>query len=570
MVSDVRRIIGASPTGIALTGIILASIPLAVTAAAAGAGVLAASAMAAGQFVEWYARGDRLPFHKLLTRASFDAHLRAALRAVAMPVLLMSMSAGAPVVIAAWSAWLLWLAASAAGLLVKSREIALDGVSARGLGPEALRPDPNSRSWVSNWPHTAGFLLTAALTPLSPVMPWLGVATLAGVTMLYLFQLVRRLQRTERLSDAKRLARLNAAIAAYRPEVILYVGGRTSSGYQANVWLPTIDKLTQRAIVIIQSPVLWTELHDCVTPVVCVQRATDYLTLDLSSARLALFPGNNGNNINLLRLPHLRHAFVGHGDSDKIASINPFTKVYDEIWVAGQAGQDRFATAGIPIPAERFVHVGRPQLTKLAATPPRQRDALLTVLYAPTWEGWTLDEHHTSLIRVGADLIKALQQVTPSVKIIFRPHPLTGSRSPATAAARDALTALLPATAVSDPNTSELYDCFNQADLLITDVSSVISDFLATGKPYAVINTSGLPSDEFIAVNPTASAAYLIDGELNGLTDALNAARMPDLDLLAARRSQLRTHILGPTGSDAPFQEAVDRAIAAAERRVMA
>jgi hypothetical protein len=33
----------------------------------------------------------------------------------------------------------------------------------------------------------------------------------------------------------------------------------------------------------------------------------------------------------------MKHVFIGHGDSDKQASFNPFSRVYDEVWVAGAA-----------------------------------------------------------------------------------------------------------------------------------------------------------------------------------------------------------------------------------------
>src|SRR5690606_33713044 len=52
-----------------------------------------------------------------------------------------------------------------------------------------------------------------------------------------------------------------------------------------------------------------------------------------------------------------------------------------------------------------------------------------------------------------------------------------------------------------------LYSCFDVADLLISDVSSVISDFLASEKPYAVANTSGLPEEAFRQAFPTVEAA---------------------------------------------------------------
>ena len=36
--------------------------------------------------------------------------------------------------------------------------------------------------------------------------------------------------------------------------------------------------------------------------------------------------------------PAMQHVFIGHGDSDKLASVNPFSKVYDEVWMAGRRG----------------------------------------------------------------------------------------------------------------------------------------------------------------------------------------------------------------------------------------
>ena len=52
-----------------------------------------------------------------------------------------------------------------------------------------------------------------------------------------------------------------------------------------------------------------------------------------------------------------------------------------------------------------------------------------------------------------------------------------------------------------------IFTCFNQADLLISDVSSVVSDYLTSEKPYAVANTSGLTEAEFRAGFPTVRAA---------------------------------------------------------------
>ena len=46
---------------------------------------------------------------------------------------------------------------------------------------------------------------------------------------------------------------------------------------------------------------------------------------------------------------------------DKSASAHKFFRVYDEIWVAGQAHIDRFKNAGFNTAHIDFVKVGAPQ-----------------------------------------------------------------------------------------------------------------------------------------------------------------------------------------------------------------
>lgn len=91
-----------------------------------------------------------------------------------------------------------------------------------------------------------------------------------------------------------------------------------------------------------------------------------------------------------------------------------------------------------------------------------------------------------------------------------------------------------------------LYECFNHSDLLIGDMSSVVSDFVATRKPYAIFNLDGLPDDEFRNEQRTAYASYLLDAECNGLDEALHALLFPERDVMAPYREQLKEYLLGP------------------------
>ena len=70
-----------------------------------------------------------------------------------------------------------------------------------------------------------------------------------------------------------------------------------------------------------------------------------------------------------------------------------------------------------------------------------------------------------------------------------------------------------------------LYDCFNQCDLLISDISSVVTDFLASEKPYAVTNVASLPGRVFYERYPSAEAGVLRQAELARLQTEADAVR---------------------------------------------
>jgi CDP-glycerol glycerophosphotransferase (TagB/SpsB family) len=176
----------------------------------------------------------------------------------------------------------------------------------------------------------------------------------------------------------------------------------------------------------------------------------------------------------------------------------------------------------------------------------------MTVLYAPTWEGWTGDPAHTSLIRTGPALVQRLTGL-PGLRVIYKPHPFTGTVSAAAAAADAKIRAVLNRaggqhlTVIGDKPT--LYDCFNDADLLIADISSVLSDFLYSQKPYLVPNLTGLTETAFRELYPSASAAYLLDSDAERIGAILDLVR--ETDPLAADRRTLKHYLLGLDEPDA-------------------
>ncbi|MBG6066742.1 hypothetical protein IW248_003029 [Micromonospora ureilytica] len=361
----------------------------------------------------------------------------------------------------------------------------------------------------------------------------------------------------------------------YRPEVGLYFAGPAKDVYQANMWLAPTEALQQRAVVLMRSREAFLELADTRLPVICVPAGVDFMNLDLGGLRAALYAANVGANIHMLREPGTKHVFVGHGDSDKQASVNPYSKVYDEVWVAGLAGRERYARAGVGVLDSDIVEIGRPQLAGVHTFGAESVDRPFTVLYAPTWEGWLDDDpYHTSLVLMGERIVKGLLVTNPRVRLIYKPHPLTGSRSKAAKAVHERiLTAIRAAGGNPDASsldgtahlvvtgrTPALFDCFNQTDLLISDVSSVVSDFVQSQRPYVVANPAGLSEDEFRREYPTARAAYLLSKDCGELEKIVTVTRAGDDPMTEARRD-LKTYLLGPAEANPMdrFQQEIDR-----------
>jgi hypothetical protein len=376
--------------------------------------------------------------------------------------------------------------------------------------------------------------------------------------------------------DARVLAVVEKQVREYDPEVILYFSGSVAAAYQARMWLPTLERIGRRAVVVLRERGMARHLGPTRLPVLTIPSSADLMGFRaLSGAKLCLYVANVGKNIHMLRVPGLRSAFIGHGDSDKEASFNPFSKVYDEVWVAGPAGRDRYRRARVGVRDEDVHEVGRPQLEGISRDGPGL--PYRTVLYAPTWEGWTDDLFHTSLITMGPRIVRALLDHRPAVRVIYKSHPLTGHRDRTAARAHRRIVAMIQAvelarSKIRHPSTPgaappirhlvvtgdkpHLYDCFNEADLMISDISSVVTDFLASGKPYAVTNVAGLPEATFHERYPSTEAGVLLGEDLAGLATFLDGE-----DLLDSARVKLRTYLLGP-----PTPDAVDRFNAAVER----
>ncbi|MEY2248673.1 hypothetical protein AB8A21_38105 [Streptomyces sp. BF23-18] len=474
-------------------------------------------------------------------------------------------------------------------------------------------------------PAHIGLLAALAAGTWEPA--YAGFALTVGVTAVAVLAVLGQYRRARRMPVRDEVfAEVNRQLEEYRPEVALYFSFAAVSRdfmYQVNMWIETLEQLDLRPVIILREAASFRYLSRTWIPVVCVPKADDLAELELSGVRVVLYPGNAGKNVHMLRVAEAKHVFIGHGDSDKLASSNRVSKVYDEIWVAGRAGRDRYQRVRHAISDSAIVEVGRPQLSPIRLHAEHVPGPLPVVLYAPTWEGWSDDDCHTSLIPMGVPLIEKL--LTENVRIIYKPHPLTGKRSALAADAdrtirellradnerRDPAEAAAAALAVR-PRLQEirarldelagrlrgdaaeqmrearvpdragaaewqelraewhrifwesqgtlrhnvilgqlpnLYECFNQADMLISDVSSVVADFVASLKPYVLTNAHDLPDHEFRAAYTTAGGAYLLDRECTRLPEILDSVRAPHTDPMVLDRLTLKEYVLG---SDRP------------------
>ncbi|MDR1790483.1 MAG: CDP-glycerol glycerophosphotransferase family protein [Propionibacteriaceae bacterium] len=347
--------------------------------------------------------------------------------------------------------------------------------------------------------------------------------------------------------------RLPKIIAELAPQFVLHWHAPAGTAYQVKMWLPYLDRIGVPYFVLVRSIGNFEEVSTLTkAPIIVIDglEALDDIICD--SLKVAFYVNTATRNDHMLRFTQLKHIQLNHGDSDKAASFNPVFRAYDKNFVAGQAAVDRFAANGVWMPREMFEIVGRPQVEDVTqAVKPIGEISAPTVLYAPTWSGYYADSDYSSL-PAGVEIVDAL--IARGCTVIFRPHPYS-RRKAANAKACDAIIARLRADAhASDrvhifgeeaERTWSVFDCFNASDAMISDVSSVVNDYLFSEKPFAMTAVS-VPVMEFIEEFPIAKASYVIDchkGKLKGLDDALDT--LLKTDPFHDQRLEARRYYLG-------------------------
>jgi len=530
-------------------------------------------------------------------------------------------------------------------LPVVTRNIDASPLRLSAAPPALLMQRAGQRLLIFSLPSTAGLLSDALGGPARWAAA--GIALSVACAAVGLVILLLRLRPARKpVTSEQALEWFEAWLAEYRPTVGMYFSGGTSSAYQANMWLEPLARLEGRPLIVLRERFMVRKIASTDIPIVCLPKVADLMRLEQSTLKMLIHPSNSGKTSQVLRIPTIKHAFVNHGESDKLSSCNPYAKAYDEVWVAGPAARERYALARVGVDDRDVVEIGRPQLDVIAPYAGAPTGPYTTVLYAPTWEGWDGNPGNTSVIEAGENIVRALL-ADPGVRLVYKPHPLTGSVEPRAGAANIRIQEMIraantvratehpgerpapTAAADLDRRTAELdrlttsaarkgaddaemmllqsvpepgraaavaaataaweaaywasrpawehriitearpsvYACFNVADVLVSDVSSVISDYLESEKPYAVANTSGLPEQDFRETFPTVRAGAVLTPDAAGIPALLETVRHPEKDTYAEARTELKLHLLGP--SDPPsvvrFNEAARALSAVAE-----
>ena len=337
-------------------------------------------------------------------------------------------------------------------------------------------------------------------------------------------------------------------LRAYGPVLTMPYNGHAA--FHIGLWSPFLERTGQPFTVVTTDALAFQRVAERYTmPVIYAPRGDRRAIRAMlpKTVRAALYVFSRDND-DFIKLRRMTHVWLHHGDSDKEASFRRKSAAYDVLVVAGQAAIDRYAAHGVHIPPEKFRILGRPQIEniKTASASIATVDRPV-VLYAPTWYSADHRYHHSSL-PIGTAIVSAL--LARNATVIFRPHP-ANRRLPEAAAAIAEIHELLRAdaeatsrphrwdAAASDPTFAELA---NAADAMVADVSGVVTDFMHSLKPFAMVAT-GDKTDIFRGRFPSSRSAYVIEWDLSTLDDALDA--MLGDDPLASTRVERRDYYLG-------------------------
>ncbi|HEY4269465.1 MAG TPA: CDP-glycerol glycerophosphotransferase family protein [Galbitalea sp.] len=320
-------------------------------------------------------------------------------------------------------------------------------------------------------------------------------------------KLLQNIVRTRR--NRRRVVEASVAHPVPAPgtvQIAVYFADTKVNLYQLRQWYEPLAELakTYPVAIITRSPSatlpLWDEAPVSTVYLRSIAELEQFV--NEQPLRIVFYVNQNAKNFQMFRYGRMWHVFINHGESDKMYMTTNQFKAYDYSFVAGEAARDRLSGKlwGYDLDAKTR-SIGRPQADHFAGPLPYEPDGRTVVLYAPTWEGDREAAAYGSIATHGVALAKAIV-ASPGHRLIYRPHPRSGVLDRDYRDANEAIIAAIAAANVADPSAHHVFDDGPQlgwqlaaADVAITDVSAMVYDRLATGKPLLVTRPVSAAAD---------------------------------------------------------------------------
>ena len=318
--------------------------------------------------------------------------------------------------------------------------------------------------------------------------------------------------------------------------IAVYFADGVVNMYQIRQWYGPLAELAKSwpVTIIARSPsAALLLLEESPVPVVYLRQVVELERfIAEQDLRIVFYVNQNTRNFQMMRYSRMWHVFINHGESDKMYMTTNQFKAYDYSLVAGDAAIDRLRRKLWDFDLDkRAIRIGRPQTDHLTGELPYTPDDRTVVLYAPTWEGDRASAAYGSIASHGVAAVRSLLS-TDRHRVVYRPHPRSGVLDPKYRRANETIIADIAAANARDPRAAHVYDDGPElgwqlaaADVAITDVSAMVYDRLATGKPIVVARPASAEADldldgylgdtEWLTVESAADAASVVDRALD-------------------------------------------------------
>ncbi|HWU29312.1 MAG TPA: CDP-glycerol glycerophosphotransferase family protein [Microbacterium sp.] len=378
------------------------------------------------------------------------------------------------------------------------------------------------------------------------------------------------------LTSRSAVQRVRRTLAAQEPHepgryrVAVYFADGAVNIYQMRQWYRPLQGLAERwPVVVLSRSATGAEklIEESGLPVAFVPTVRNLEKfLAKQDIRIVLYVNQNTRNFQMFRYGRRWHVFINHGESDKMYMTTNQYKAYDYALIAGQAARDRLSRTLWDFDLDRrTIEIGRPQADHYSGTLPYTPDERTVVLYAPTWEGDRPSAHYGSIATHGEALMRGLL-ASPRHRVIYRPHPRSGVVNEEYGAAHQRILDAIAAANAADPSAHHVYDDgpdlgwqLAAADVAVVDISAMVYDRLAAGKPLMITR----PADERASIDTTGYLSACEWLTVSGAENILAEVERVSADAEAVAR--LRTwvqHYFGdttPGAATAKFHGAIEQ-----------